>query len=126
MPPPPSLRSDPSPASGRGVREEAKGLLSVLNPSPGTGEGSERSDGGGGFFAENITQTEAGWQFTVQGVPVAINSLSRHDIGNALAALAVADALGVPLETAAAALKDYAPPPMRMTVIKTVCGVGRS
>ena len=72
--------------------------------------------------ADAVTQTETGWQFTVRGVSVAINSLSRHDIGNALAALAVADALGVPLNAAADALKDYAPPPMRMNVIKTGWG----
>ncbi len=69
--------------------------------------------------AENIAQAEAGWRFTVRGVLVEIQSLSRHDISNALAALTVADALGVPLEAAAAALKEYVPPPMRMSVVKT-------
>ena len=68
-------------------------------------------------------QTEDGWRFTVRGVPVEIASLSRHDIGNALAALAVADALGVPLADAAHALRAYAPPPMRMQVVKTASGV---
>ncbi len=73
--------------------------------------------------AESIISASDGWQFTVRGVPVEINSLSRHDIGNALAALAVADALGVPLADAADALRAYVPPPMRMQVVKTAAGV---
>ena len=71
---------------------------------------------------EDAVQTEIGWQFTVRGVPVEIHSLSRHDISNALAALTVADALAVPLEAAAEALTNYAPPPMRMSVVKTGWG----
>ena len=73
---------------------------------------------GSDFQAEAIRQTPESWHFIVRGVPVQISSLSRHDIGNALAALAVADALGIPLAEAAHALQDYGPPPMRMQVIK--------
>jgi len=72
--------------------------------------------------AENVTQTETGWKFTVGGAPVEIASVSRHDISNALAALTVANALGVPLDAAAAALGAYAPPPMRMQIVKTGWG----
>ena len=72
--------------------------------------------------AEDAVQTETGWQFTVRGVPVAIASLSKHDIGNALAALTVAEALGVSLPDAAAALKSYVPPPMRMNRVQTAWG----
>ena len=100
-----------SPASGRGESEGE-----VLPPSPGTGEGAS-------WLAESITSGEDGWRFTVRGVSVEIASLSRHDIGNALAALAVADALGVPLPDAAMALRGYVPPPMRMQVIKMPQGV---
>ena len=104
------------------------GIRDPLAPNPGgTGEDatsdSPRIGGGGGFFAENITQTTDGWRFTVRGVPVEIASLSRHDIGNALAALAVADALGVPLSNAAHALRGYVPPPMRMEIVKTNSGI---
>ena len=67
--------------------------------------------------------SETGWRFTVRGVPVQINALSRHDVGNALAALAVAEALGVTLEDAAQALEAYDAPPMRMQVVKTPLGV---
>ncbi|MGI4787388.1 MAG: UDP-N-acetylmuramoyl-tripeptide--D-alanyl-D-alanine ligase [Janthinobacterium lividum] len=72
--------------------------------------------------AADIQQTETGWKFTVRGVPVEIRSLSQHDIGNALAALTVAEALGVSLEAAAEALRAYAPPPMRMNSVKTEWG----
>ena len=72
--------------------------------------------------AEAIAQTETGWKFTVRGVPVEIASVSKHDIGNALAVLTVAEALGVPLDAAAEALQAYAPPPMRMNIVKTGWG----
>ncbi len=76
----------------------------------------------GDLEAEAVTRTESGWQFTVRGVPVTLDALSRHDIGNALAALAVADALGILLADAAEALQAYAPPPMRMQIVKTGWG----
>jgi UDP-N-acetylmuramoyl-tripeptide--D-alanyl-D-alanine ligase len=60
--------------------------------------------------------------FTVRGVSVELQSLSQHDIGNALAALTVAEALGVSLPDAAEALRAYTPPPMRMNVVKTSWG----
>ena len=78
--------------------------------------------GRGGFFAENIVSAEDGWQFTVRGVPVSLSSVSRHDIGNALAALAIADALGITLSEAAEALSAYTPPPMRMEIVQTPSG----
>ena len=122
MPPPPVLRTDPSPVPGEAFRTDIGPYSSSSPLSHEVGEGSVRSTGGGGLFAEHITQTETGWQFTVRGVPVEIHSLSRHDISNALAALAVADALGIPLKAAVAALKAYTPPPMRMQIIKTGWG----
>ena len=109
----------PSPASGRGEPDLEKPSASYPSSAQ-RGQGSVRSTGGGG--AENISQTESGWAFTVRGVPVEIASLSRHDIGNALAALTVAEALGVSLPDAAAALKSYTPPPMRMNSVQTEWG----
>jgi len=125
------------PAEGVAVLNEDDPYLSRLRPktkarvvtyrtaptpgsSPGTGEGPGV---GASWLAESITSGEDGWRFTVRGVSVEIASLSRHDIGNALAALAVADALGVPLPDAAMALRGYVPPPMRMQVIKMPQGV---
>ena len=72
--------------------------------------------------ADDAIQTEYGWTFTVRGVPVEIASLSKHDIGNALAALTVAEALGVSLTDAAEALKAYEPSPMRMNATQTAWG----
>ena len=66
---------------------------------------------------------DSGWRFTVRGVSVQINTLSRHDVNNALAALSVAEALGVRLDDAAQALRSYVPPPMRMQVVKMPSGV---
>ena len=77
---------------------------------------------GGQMQADGITRTEGGWSFTVRGVPVTLNALSRHDICNALAALTVAEALGVSLIDAAEALQAYVPPPMRMQSVKTPWG----
>lgn len=49
--------------------------------------------------------------------------MGRHNVYNALAALAVADELGVPLEAAAAGLAEARPSPMRMDVFGTAAGV---
>ena len=125
MPPPPAQAPTPAPASGRGVRKLGNANISASSPNPSPipmREGSTGTDGGGGLFPEAVRQTDAGWKFTVRGVPVEIASVSQHDIGNALAALSVAEALGVSLESAAEALKDYTPPPMRMTIVKTGWG----
>jgi UDP-N-acetylmuramoyl-tripeptide--D-alanyl-D-alanine ligase len=56
------------------------------------------------------------------GLSIAIASPSRHDYGNAMAALVVAEALGVAPAEAIEALKAYAPPPMRMEIGKTKWG----
>ncbi len=77
---------------------------------------------GGEMQADSITRTECGWSFTVRGVSVTLNALSRHDICNALAALTAAEALGVSLADAAEALQAYVPPPMRMQSVKTSWG----
>jgi UDP-N-acetylmuramoyl-tripeptide--D-alanyl-D-alanine ligase len=74
------------------------------------------------LIANEIVRGEAGWDFRVSGVPVHIPSPARHDVGNALAALAVAQALGVPLTEAAAQLSLYTSEPMRMEIMKTNWG----
>lgn len=76
----------------------------------------------GDFQAESVTRTATGWKFTVRGSVVTLDTLLRHDIGNALAALAVADTLGVSLTDAAEALQSYTPPPMRMQRVQTGWG----
>ncbi len=84
--------------------------------------GMEVSDAADHFFPADLARTDGGWRFELRGVPVLVPSLSRHDVGNALAALAVADALGVPLADAARALTHYTAPPMRMQVVQTPGG----
>ncbi len=69
-------------------------------------------------LAENAVPMETGWRFQWHGVSVDIQSVSRHDVGNAQAALTVADALGVSPIDAATALRAYTPPAMRMTVTR--------
>lgn len=70
------------------------------------------------FFPADVARTPDGWRFAVNGTPVEIATPSRHDIGNALAAFAVAHSLGVPDADIARALRSYAPPPMRMQIVR--------
>lgn len=74
------------------------------------------------YRAEDVLQVGDGWRFMVRGVGVTVQSASRHDIGNSLAALAVAHELGVPLAHAAQGLQTYAAPPMRMEIARTAWG----
>jgi UDP-N-acetylmuramoyl-tripeptide--D-alanyl-D-alanine ligase len=57
---------------------------------------------GGDFRGEGYASGE----FTVRGVPIRLRIPGRHQARNALAALAAADHLGVPIETAAPALAE--------------------
>lgn len=54
------------------------------------------------------------WSFSVRGVRVELRIPGRHMISNALAALAVANALGVPLDTAADGIGQTEPTERRM------------
>lgn len=60
-----------------------------------------------GYIADNFQQKGLGIHFTVNGVPFDMQVVGEHNMENALAAAAVAAQIGVPLETAAAALKQY-------------------
>ena len=63
------------------------------------------------WFAESVTMREGGQPtFTVRGVKVDLPLRGRHMVANALVALAVADAVGVPLKDAAAALANVTIP----------------
>ena len=61
--------------------------------------------------------------FAVRGVEVHLPLPGRHNVSNALAALAVADAVGIDLATAAAALNAAAVSPWRMQLSTTDAGV---
>lgn len=60
-----------------------------------------------GYVAKNFKQEGLIISFTIQQVPFTLNTVGKHNMENALAATAVANQLGVDLETCAAALKNY-------------------
>lgn len=62
-------------------------------------------------------------RFTVRGVPVALPLPGAHHVGNALAALAAADAVGVPLRVAATAVGSATVSPWRSELVPTAGGV---
>jgi len=61
--------------------------------------------------------------FRVRGVEVTVPLPGEHNVGNALAALAVAEAVGVPLEAAARGLASASVSRWRMEVVRTRHGV---
>jgi UDP-N-acetylmuramate--alanine ligase len=60
-----------------------------------------------GFVAKQFKQKGLAIEFEIQNVNFKINTVGKHNMENALAATAVANQLGVDLETCAAALKQY-------------------
>ena len=61
----------------------------------------------GDLRAREVELVPLGSRFAVDGVPVRLRVPGRHNVLNALAALASARAAGVPLDQAAAALADF-------------------
>ena len=60
-----------------------------------------------GFQALNFSQHGFEISFTVNDVPVKLNTVGKHNMENALAAIAVVSRVGVSLQTAAEALAKY-------------------
>jgi UDP-N-acetylmuramate--alanine ligase len=60
-----------------------------------------------GYIATNFLQEGFSIQFTIHNSPFTINSIGKHNMENALAAVAVANQIGIDLEACAAALKNY-------------------
>jgi UDP-N-acetylmuramoyl-tripeptide--D-alanyl-D-alanine ligase len=60
---------------------------------------------------------DGSWRFRIKGIPVTLRVPGRHMVENALAALAVADILGVPLDVAAEALSKTESAERRMRSI---------
>ena len=60
-----------------------------------------------GFTATDFNQQGFSIQFTIHNSPFTINSIGKHNMENALAAVAVANQIGVNLETCASSLKNY-------------------
>ncbi|HXY19920.1 MAG TPA: UDP-N-acetylmuramoyl-tripeptide--D-alanyl-D-alanine ligase [Gemmatimonadales bacterium] len=76
-------------------------------------------EAGADWTAENLTLLPDGRpRFTVRGVTVELPLFGRHMVANALVALAVADALGVPLAEAAGALAGTRLPAGRSEVLE--------
>ncbi len=62
---------------------------------------------GAGYIATNFTQDGFCISFKIHNSKFIINSIGRHNMENALAAVAVANQIGVDLETCSSALKNY-------------------
>ena len=60
-----------------------------------------------GYMATDFRQEGLTIHFTVQGVDFEMNLVGKHNMENALAAIAVANGIGASLENCAAALKNY-------------------
>lgn len=59
------------------------------------------------YHATDFKQDGFSISFQINNVPFTLNSVGKHNMENALAAAAVAHLIGVPLKTAAEALKSY-------------------
>ncbi|MBC7934654.1 MAG: UDP-N-acetylmuramate--alanine ligase [Rhizobacter sp.] len=68
---------------------------------------SSESSSGAGYTASNFQQYGMTIQFTINDHSFSLNTVGKHNMENALAAVAVAHGLGVDYTVAAAALKDY-------------------
>ena len=60
-----------------------------------------------GYLANNFIQQGLNIQFSIRNVQFSIDTVGKHNMENALAAVAVANQLGIDLSTCAAALKNY-------------------
>ncbi len=79
--------------------------------------------GAADLVATEITERPDGVDFLANGVPVSLKVPGRHNVSNALAAMAAAMAAGVLLENAAQAIGGYAGINRRMDIIGTANGV---
>jgi UDP-N-acetylmuramate--alanine ligase len=59
------------------------------------------------YHATGFTQDGFSISFQINNIPFTLNSVGKHNMENALAAATVAHLIGVPLQTAAEALKTY-------------------
>ena len=60
-----------------------------------------------GFVAKNLQQNGMNICFTINDIPFSLTTIGKHNMENALAAVAVASIIGVPLEQAAKGLQAY-------------------
>jgi UDP-N-acetylmuramate--alanine ligase len=76
-----------------------------------------------GYKADDFFQQGISIQFTINKTPFELQQLGRHNMENALAAAAVANQVGVSLETCAIALKQYQGIYRRHQILGTKNGV---
>ncbi len=76
-----------------------------------------------GLRGSDVVERPEGVSFRANGVPVDLKVPGRHNVSNALAALAAARAAGVPLEQGAAALGQFAGLKRRLELVGTANGV---
>ena len=60
-----------------------------------------------GFVAKDLDQQGMNISFTVNDIPFHLKTIGKHNVENALAAAAVANLIGIPLDIAAEALANY-------------------
>jgi len=60
-----------------------------------------------GYTATHFEQEGLNIRFMINGIPFSMHTVGRHNMENALAAVATAHQVGVPLEKAAVALENY-------------------
>ncbi|MFT3912179.1 MAG: Mur ligase domain-containing protein [Ferruginibacter sp.] len=65
------------------------------------------ADSDAGYKAVNFSQNGMAISFMINGVDFTLNTVGSHNMENALAAVAVANQVGVDMKTCAAALKNY-------------------
>lgn len=68
---------------------------------------STNPDAYAGYMATDFKQEGLQISFTISGTPFTLQTIGKHNMENALAAVAVANGLGVPLATCAEALAKY-------------------
>lgn len=68
---------------------------------------SSDENSGAGYIATDFKQEGFSITFDIRHVPFAIHSIGRHNMENALAAVSVANQIGVDLQTCTASLKNY-------------------
>lgn len=68
---------------------------------------SSDPNSGARYIATNFTQQGLAIHFTIQEVPFQLNVVGKHNMENALAAVAIAHSIGVPMASCAAALSSY-------------------
>ncbi|MBL0056869.1 MAG: UDP-N-acetylmuramate--alanine ligase [Chitinophagaceae bacterium] len=108
--------------SRRFIVNRANPLSVQLSAGP---ENDFSPEEGTGARYESLDFSQEGFSiyFTISAVPFTVNAPGRHSMENALAAVSVANQLGVDLETCAAALKQYEGIYRRHQVLGKVKGV---